>query len=273
MTRRNPCWFLLCVLMATGVSFADTALPVFDAHIHYNADAADGTAPEAVIRIFDRAGVTRALVSSTPNGGTRLLHEQYPDRIVPMLRPYRTDADRGGWFHDPAILAFVEQELKRGIYRGIGEFHLFSDQAQTGVIRRIVELAVQRNMLLHAHSDAGAIRELFAIDPRSKILWAHAGMASSPAQIAALLDRHATLWVELSGRNSDVAPGDRLDPAWRALFLQHPDRFLIGTDTWTSHRWQELATDMTTVRRWLAQLPREIAAKIAIGNAERVFPR
>ena len=273
MTRRIPCWFLLCVLMATGVSFADTALPVFDAHIHYNADAADGTAPEAVIQIFDRAGVKRALVSSTPNGGTRLLHEQYPDRIVPMLRPYRTDADRGGWFHDPAILAFVEQELKRGIYRGIGEFHLFSDQAQTGVIRRIVELAVQRNMLLHAHSDAGAIRELFAIDPRSKILWAHAGMASSPAQIAALLDRHATLWVELSGRNSDVAPGDRLDPAWRALFLQHPDRFLIGTDTWTSHRWQELATDMTAARRWLAQLPREIAEKIATGNAERVFPR
>ncbi|HEX9584437.1 MAG TPA: amidohydrolase family protein [Gammaproteobacteria bacterium] len=273
MTRCRPYWFLLFVLPATGVLSADTAVPVFDAHIHYNADASNGTAPEAVIQIFDRAGVTRALVSSTPNDGTRLLHEKYPDRIVPMLRPYRTNADRGGWFDDPAILAFVEQELRRGIYRGIGEFHLFSGHARSDVMRRIVDLAVQRNMLLHAHSDEGAIRELFAINPESKILWAHAGMASSPAQIVALLDRHATLWIELSGRNSDIAPGGRLDPAWHALFLQHPDRFLIGTDTWTPQRWREVTTEMTAARRWLGQLPREIAEKIATGNAERVFPR
>lgn len=273
MTRRSPYWFLLFVPMATGVLFADTALPVFDAHIHYNADASDGTAPEAVTQILDRAGVIQALVSSTPNDGTRLLHEKYPDRIVPMLRPYRTDADRRGWFNDPAILAFVEQELRRGIYRGIGEFHLSSGQAQTDVIRRVVDLAVQRKMMLHAHSDEGAIRDLFAINPKSKILWAHAGMASSPAQIVALLDRHSTLWIELSGRNSDIAPGGRLDPAWRALFLQYPDRFLIGTDTWAPHRWQEVTTEMTAARRWLAQLPREIAEKIATGNAEREFSR
>jgi hypothetical protein len=31
--------------------------------------------------------------------------------------------------------------------------------------------------------------------------------------------------------------GGQVDPAWRAAFLEFPDRFLVGTDTFTPERW------------------------------------
>jgi hypothetical protein len=78
------------------------------------------------------------------------------------------------------------------------------------------------------------------------------------------------LWVELALR-SDVAPGGRLDPDWRAVFLRHPERFLVGTDTWTTSRWQAVVEGMRFRRGWLAQLPRDVAEQIAYRNGERLF--
>ena len=34
-------------------------------------------------------------------------------------------ADVQTWYRDPEIYAMIERELERGIYRGIGEFHLY----------------------------------------------------------------------------------------------------------------------------------------------------
>jgi len=67
-----------------------------------------------------------------------------------------------------------------------------------------------------------------------------------------------------------VAPGGNLDPAWRALFLKYPDRFLVGTDTWINAQWDRLPEILDSFRVWLRQLPPDVAAKIAHGNAERL---
>jgi hypothetical protein len=76
--------------------------------------------------------------------------------------------------------------------------------------------------------------------------------------------------VELAFR-TDVAPGGTLDADWRALFLRYPDRFSVGTDTWTTSRWSELPAYLAGVRAWLAQLPADIAEKIAYSNLERLL--
>jgi len=243
---------------------------IFDTHLHYSQDSWDHYAPAAILTVLDRAGVRRALVSSTPDDGTLRLYEKAPTRIVPILRPYRTRADMGVWFQDPDVLAYVEKRLETGIYKGIGEFHLLGGQTNTLVVKRIVELAVQKNLILHAHSDDRAVEELFALNPRVKILWAHAGMSAGPDVVGRLLARCPTLWVELALR-TDVAPSGRLDPAWRALFLRHPQRFMVGTDTWIPSRWESLPGSLDAVRVWLRQLPREAAEQIAFGNAARLF--
>ena len=68
-------------------------LELFDAHIHYSQDAWASYSPERVIEILRRAGVRRALVSSTPDAGTQRLYELAPELLVPILRPYRSRDD------------------------------------------------------------------------------------------------------------------------------------------------------------------------------------
>jgi len=69
-----------------------------------------------------------------------------------------------------------------------------------------------------------------------------------------------------------VAPGGALDPAWRAVFLRHTERFLVGTDTWVVSRWGTLVDGMREIRNWLGQLPPDVAERIAHRNADRLFP-
>jgi predicted TIM-barrel fold metal-dependent hydrolase len=71
-------------------------------------------------------------------------------------------------------------------------------------------------------------------------------------------------------------------PDWRALIVSYADRFMIGSDTvWPVDKdttweeadsgWQELHRFVGFHRRWLADLPEELAQKIRWGNAERFF--
>jgi hypothetical protein len=271
---RRPLLPLLAgVLLAAFPARAQAPeLPIFDAHIHYSQPDWSVYPPERIIAILDRAGIRRALVSSTPDDGTLRLHQQDPRRIVPILRPYRTRTDMGGWWNDPSVVGYLEERLKRKVHRGIGEFHLYGGNVKTPVIRRIAEIAIREGLYLQAHSDEQAIVELFEVEPRLKIIWAHAGMSSGAERVGQLVGRYPTLWVELSLRSGDVAPGGRLDPAWRALFLRHPDRFVLGTDTWTTSRWEALPGSIAEQRTWLVQLPRDVAEQIAYRNGERLFP-
>ncbi|UCH48642.1 MAG: amidohydrolase family protein [Betaproteobacteria bacterium] len=271
---------LRCALALTsclaGQVMADP-LPLFDGHIHYNLDAPERYPPQAVVRILDEAGITGALLSSTPNDGTHLLYERYPQRFIPALRPYRKTRDfetwrmeRGNWYRDPATVMFIEQELERGIYRGIGEFHANGDEAATPQMRAIARLAEGKGLWLHAHSDAAAVEHLFAHAPSLTIIWAHAGMSTPPAEIDRMLAAYPRLVAELSYRDV-VASSGKLDPLWRALFLKYPDRFIYGSDTWMTPRWEAVVPLAQSARAWLGELPEEIAEKIAFGNAQRIF--
>ena len=66
--------------------------------------------PDAILALFDKTGVRWAFVSSTPDDGTVRLYDKAPDRIVPVLRPYRTRADMGTWTTDASG---IEELLRR----------------------------------------------------------------------------------------------------------------------------------------------------------------
>ena len=272
----------LCALaslpMLAVPAAASGPLPIFDAHLHYN-DEATAVYPLAeVLRRFRENGVATILATSRPNDGTRSLvatataDPRGAPRVVPFIRPYRNRADVGTWFNDPEIFALVESELGRDIgYRGIGEFHVFGSDAGTEWVKRIVALAVERNLWLHAHCDDAALEILFAHDPKVKIIWAHTGFTTPPGKVARYMERHANLVGELSFRY-DITEDGKLAPAWRALLLAHPDRFVVGSDTWVNGRWEQYGEIMTYYRGWLGQLPSDVASKIASGNGERLFP-
>ena len=83
--------------VALMASFAGAALPaelpIFDAHVHYSHDAWDVVPPKEAVALLRKAGVKRALVSSSDDEGTQKLLAEAPDIIVPELRPYRTRGD------------------------------------------------------------------------------------------------------------------------------------------------------------------------------------
>lgn len=250
----------------------DSTIQLYDGHVHYSQDAWANYPVNSIIAILDRAGIQRALVSSTPNEGTLRLHQADPARFIPELRPYRTRDDMEKWFADPEIVAFIETELQRGrgAYRGIGEFHLDGDEAKTPTIKRVVDLAVARDLPLHAHSDAQAIESLFAANPRVKILWAHTGMSTPTALVAQMMERYPNLWAETALRY-DITENGKLSAEWRALFTRFPNRFIYGTDTWVESRWQVFPEVIATARGWLAELPNDVAANIAHRNLESLY--
>ncbi len=247
-------------------------LPIFDTHVHYSRDVWEAFPPAAILEKLDQAGVPRALVSSTPDTGTLALHQAAPKRVVPFLRPYRKPGDMADWFRDPEIVAYLSERLDLGRHLGIGEFHLM-DLAEAGTpeMRAVIGQAVARGLFLHVHSGASKIAALFEIEPELKIVWAHAGMGAPPEIIGPLLDRYDTLWTELSFRAEDVAQGPDIEPDWRALLLRHPDRFMIGTDTYTLDRWEAYWALVEQQRTWVSQVPPEAARAIAYGNAVRLF--
>lgn len=103
-----------------------------------------------------------------------------------------------------------------------------------------------------------------------KIVWAHTGFSTGPEMIEKYLQKYPNLWGELSYRY-DVTEAGKLKPSWRRLFEKYPDRFIVGSDTWVTERWGQYASIMNGYRDWLAELPKDVAEKIAYRNAERLF--
>ncbi|NWF56006.1 MAG: amidohydrolase [Syntrophaceae bacterium] len=242
-------------------------LPIFDAHIHYNQPDWSLYSPEKIFGFLDQAGVRWAIVSSTPDEGTLRLFGKGPKRIIPVLRPYRTQDDMGTWMKDSSILPYVEKRLERGIYRGIGEFHIsHAEIDSSAVVRGFAEMAAARGLFLYTHTDESGVEKLLRLYPQVRILWAHAGMSATPQRIGQLLVTYQKLSAEISIRG-DIAPGGRLDLAWRDLFLSYSDRFLIGSDTYVTSRWESFLAIHAEYRSWLSRLPREAAEKLAFRNA------
>lgn len=261
---------LACGLTVASPTMADPArLPLFDAHLHYSHDAWERLPPDAAIALLREAGLKHALVSSSSDDGTQKLYAAAPDLVLPSLRPYRSRGEIGTWLHDDSVVAHLESRLARHRYVAIGEYHVFGADADLPVMRRVVALAREHGLVLHSHSDADAIERQFAQDPQARILWAHAGF-ERPQRVREMLARHPRLWCDLAFR-SDHASGGRLDPEWRALMLEFPDRFMVGTDTFTPERWHYVVPHAAYSREWLADLPPPVAEQIAWRNGEHLF--
>lgn len=256
-----------CWLWA-GAASADEPRPIVDAHIHYSHDTWSAVPPPEAIKVLRQAGVKKAFVSSSSDDGTQMLLKEAPDLIVPVLRPYRRRGEIGTWVRDPSIVAHVEARLEANTYAGIGEFHVFGADADLPIMRRLVELAKERKIFLHAHSDADAVERIFRQDPDARVLWAHAGF-DQPDNVRAMLAKHRMLWADLAYRN-DYAHAGKLEASWRQLMLDFPERFMVGTDTPSPERWYYVVEHANFSRKWLADLPADVADNIAFRNAERL---
>lgn len=286
MTRLARLLAVLALLGGGPARAADAPppLPLFDAHLHYNWEPVPHLPLDKVQALFREQNIMGIIATSRPNDGTRALYEAYRSGarqakdsggtwVVPFIRPYRIRPDIQTWMGDPQTEELIATEFARGYYQGIGEFHLSGRAAEAPQVQKTVAFAVRHGLYLHAHADEEALEILFRHNPQAKIVWAHTGFSTSAEQVEAYLKRYPALWCELSYRYGITGAGGRLTPEWRRLFETYPDRFLVGSDTWISERWDSYAAIMGGYRAWLAQLPPAVAEQIAWRNAERLFRR
>ena len=173
---------VLAACVATAAAAADYGGPLFDAHLHYNEEAFNGSEgphplPDVLSRM-QRNGVRAIIANSRPNEGTKSLAQAPESRqagvtVVPFVRLYRNRADYTNWFRDESIYEMVQEELARGTaagpYRGIGEFHLYESANANGpVARKLMTLAEEKDLAVLAHVDDAAIDLLMASTRRPK---------------------------------------------------------------------------------------------------------
>ena len=269
---------VLCLLGNAHAEAPRPALPLFDAHLHYNWEPTPHFPLDQVLGLFRAQNIMGILATSRPNDGTRALYEASRTTaqdiwVVPFIRPYRIRPDIQTWMNDPQTEALITSEFKRGYYQGIGEFHLSGQAAAASQVKFTVDFAARHALYLHAHADDEALEILFRQNPKAKIIWAHTGFSTTPEQVEAYLQRYPGLWCELSYRYGIIDAGGRLTPEWKRLFEKYPDRFLVGSDTWVNERWDSYASIMGGYRHWLAQLPSDVAERIAYRNGERLFQK
>lgn len=286
--RRAAVAWALALGLAPLVQAADYSGPLLDAHLHYNVEAVQGPHPISdVLARMQRNGVRAIVANSRPNDGTKALVEARTQTdaagvtVVPFIRLYRTRADYDNWYRDESIYEMVQAEFTRGTargpYRGIGEFHLYDSRNANGpVARKLMAFAEDKQLAMLAHVDDAAVDLLMANAPskgqKLRLIWAHTGIGGTPVErVEAMLARYPLLMGELSYRPGLTCEGGLLCPEWRALLLRYPDRFLIGSDTWINPRWQQYDELMQGYRRWLGDLPPDVARQIAWDNGAALF--
>jgi hypothetical protein len=169
---------------------------------------------------------------------------------------------------DETVIAHVEERLKKFRYAAIGEFHVYGADADLPVMRRMVQLAKQYKLWLHLHGDSDAIERVMAGSGRAHPVGA---LRLRPPGGGARHAEKASQAVCRLGFRNDHASGGKVDPAWREAFLEFPDRFLVGTDTFTPERWYYIVEHADWSRAWLADLPPDVAERIGWRNGETLF--
>lgn len=273
MTNIQRC-ALVALLAASVTAAADIKDPIIhEGHIHYDQDVWEALPPDKAVQMLRAENIHRALVSATPGEGAEMLYREAPDLVIPMLRPYKSWRHRYLWFNDPELEAYLLEHLARAPYRGFGEFHVFGEDADSIPIEEMIELARERKLALHPHTDLEGMRIILQKAPDVVVIWAHGGFNVPVETLIELLDRYPMLIIELSLREGMLDSGDRLTAQWRQFLIDYRSRFLVGMDTYKPSRWAELPEIAAETRHWLEQLPQNVAADIARNNLDRLFPR
>jgi len=264
---------LLTLLIGLSLKGFAEPMPIFDSHSHYSLADSLALSPEQIRQRYDRNHIIGALISSTPTAKTKLLYQAMPNRIIPFLSLYRTKANKPSWMLDLTTLNTLETKLDDFPYQGVGEFHIFKQDAYSPVLAQVIKTAQQRNLMIMIHGDAEIVDRIFKLAPNITVIWAHLGTHPTPKSLSQVFKRHPThLYMDTSVRDKlFVTASGQLKAEWKTFFIQHQDKLLAAIDTFSTQRWLTFDTAVNNLRHWLKQLPKPVAEKIAYRNALDLF--
>ncbi len=175
----------------------------------------------------------------------------------------------------------------------VPEFNLSIDSPQ---VKAVLQVALRRNWPFVAHyefrslntADYAArmaeLKRLLGAHPSHPIVLIHMGQLYA-GEAAVLISEFRNVYFMTSHSNplydamggglswTKLFEGRKIAPAWKKLFVTHPDRFILGFDNVLKRHW-EPAYYVAQAKLWqdaFADLPPEVAHAIAHRNAERLW--
>lgn len=133
-------------------------------------------------------------------------------------------------------------------------------------------------------ANVAAFKRFLAHNPRARIIWSHVGfepmMNRLPERVAALLDAFPNLYMSfrLNQRSprpaAAIDPEGRLKPQWLELIKRHPDRFLLGSDSFYDRDGISRGSSedgLSNLRLLINALPEPARSAVASGNAIKLY--
>lgn len=260
-----------------------------DGHVHLNS-------LPPVLEQMRRHHVERSVVfwgHATDNAQVLEAARAHPE-LVPFLSvsPEREEP-YGRWWRtgDRALLAYVERELGRGVWRGIGELSIVHFPSRGfpeteisplhPLMDGLMRLAARYRVPVLVHCEMTYARELDLLltrHPATQVIWAHGGYAPL-YWVERMLDAHENLSVDLSMRTVEDHPRSpdywicrspgQLWPQWLELIEASSGRFLVGSDAAQRDARADEAR-ISACKQLLGQLSPEARAAVGTENLERL---
>ena len=293
--RRSPAAGFATLLIWFAVGECAAGDDFADIHIHFNWDQKEVIDAQTIVEKLRAAGIAFAVVSATPSELALELRRAGGNLVLPLFSPYTHELGRQDWYLDPRTAVLAEEGLRSGEYRGIGEIHFmhgYRPRFDNPVFLRLLELAEEHRVPVLIHIDSAneaPFVELCRSRPRLKLVVAHAGGNLRASHMRHLVEKCSGAMIDFSARDpwryGGLTGNDgRLLPAWRELVIDHPTRFMVGTDpVWKVTRtqswdqaddgWDYFEQLLAYHRRWIDDLPPAVARRIRIDNARRFFAR
>lgn len=228
----------------------------------------------------------------------KALPEARRERIHPFLVGFNPN-DKNADAHIERML-----DLYPGLFKGIGEVFTRHDdltamvlgdtpRANSEAMMRVYRLAARRRLPVVLHANLTSVRERQALyreeiadaleaNPDTTIIWAHAGTSGAINRfqgelgflleaVSSLMQAHENLYIDLSWSVLEhmLDEDGALDGGWRQLVLDHPTRFMLGSDL--VGRFGSLGQKFEEFRPLLDALPEEVARDVARGNLMRLL--
>lgn len=196
-----------------------------------------------------------------------------------------------------SVLETLEGHLKDGRATSIAEVHVNSRTsaplavlnrkvpADSSLMKKLMDLSARYKAPLSVHMqfDSDSVQQLHGllqVKPDGILVLAHCGKDTVAEQVRPFLQKYDNVHCDLSFRSTPQEKGrfperiiftrTSLDPAWRALIEEFPDRFMVGVDD--VHSWGEYDQVVDSIRLGLlARLSPQTAEKVAFRNGERLF--
>lgn len=296
------CLFCFAILLPSRG--ASDILPIIDAHSQFDEDV-----PVArVIQYAAKAGVTQVLLSARGRVTTAQvldLAARYPGCVVPSIRT------KGRQFDDnqPGYYTLLDEQFNVPAFGAMSEIILAHAAkgkrapavyvaANSPQVQEAVQRAAARGWPAVLHYEFRWLTSLYGASGRAKRMTELASLVSQhPHQVFALIHMaqldakdaadliaaHPNLVLLTSHANPLIVSGSRqpwtdmfargeLAPEWKALFLQHPERFVLAFDNvWPEHWSAQYVEQVELWRKALGKLPTDVAHAVAHGNAERLW--